>query len=92
MTTFLPLAPAGAVLSVDRIACTGHGICADWLPEHITLDEWGYPVLHGERVAPELVAAARQAARQCPVRALRLTAARPGRPPAGVLPGRPGTS
>lgn len=32
------------VLAVDRIACTGHGICASLLPEHVALDEWGYPV------------------------------------------------
>ena len=59
-------------IAVDRIACTGHGLCADWLPEHIALDEWGYPILSGEEVPTELIAAARQAARQCPVRALRL--------------------
>lgn len=60
-------------LVVDRIACTGHGLCAEWLPEQIRLDEWGYPILDDARVPPELVAAAKQAARQCPVRALLLT-------------------
>ena len=30
-------------LSVDPIACTGHGVCADMLPELIELDDWGYP-------------------------------------------------
>ncbi len=57
---------------MDRIACTGHGLCADWLPERVTLDEWGYPIVDGRPMPAELVAAARHAARQCPVRALRL--------------------
>ena len=30
-------------LAVDRIACTGHGICAGPLPDEVGLDEWGYP-------------------------------------------------
>ena len=33
-------------LAVDRIACTGHGICASLLPDEVGLDEWGYPVVH----------------------------------------------
>ena len=32
-------------LAVDRIACTGHGICAGLLPDEVGLDEWGYPVV-----------------------------------------------
>ena len=32
-------------LHVDPIACDGHGLCADLLPERIELDEWGYPVI-----------------------------------------------
>jgi ferredoxin len=34
-------------LRVNPIACTGHGLCAELLPELVTLDEWGYPVLAG---------------------------------------------
>ncbi len=30
---------------VDRIRCSGHGICAQTLPGAVTLDEWGYPML-----------------------------------------------
>jgi ferredoxin len=26
---------------VDPIACDGHGLCAELLPEHIRLDDWG---------------------------------------------------
>jgi ferredoxin len=35
-------------LRVNPIACSGHGLCAELLPEMITLDEWGYPVLAGD--------------------------------------------
>ncbi|GAA2111553.1 hypothetical protein GCM10009841_34430 [Microlunatus panaciterrae] len=59
-------------LKVDPTACTGHGLCAAWLPEVIDLDEWGYPVLHTSRIRPDLLALARRAAKECPTRALRL--------------------
>ena len=42
------------------------------LPEAITLDEWGYPVLRSTEVPPELLAHARRAVAGCPVLALRL--------------------
>jgi ferredoxin len=64
---------AGTRLAVDPIACTGHGLCAAWLPERIALDEWGYPIVSGEAVGEDLLGDARRAAAQCPVRALRLT-------------------
>lgn len=54
-------------LALDRIACTGHGICASILPEQISLDEWGYPVVHASLVDPALGDAA---IRLCPARAL----------------------
>lgn len=59
-------------LEVDPIACTGHGLCAGWLPERVTLDEWGYPILDSTPLTPELVRLAQRAADECPVRALRL--------------------
>jgi ferredoxin len=61
-------------LRVDPIACTGHGLCAELPPEHIVLDEWGYPILDGEPVEPWLEALARRAVRDCPTLALRLAA------------------
>ena len=61
----------GRSLRVDRIACSGHGVCAELLPELVTLDEWGYPVVQGE-VTPELLGLAREAVRMCPRLALRL--------------------
>jgi ferredoxin len=65
-------------LVVDPIACTGHGLCAELLPEAIGLDEWGYPLLAGGELPRELVRQARSVAATCPTRALRLvqTAAR----------------
>ncbi|MEO7236067.1 MAG: ferredoxin [Lapillicoccus sp.] len=53
--------------ALDRIACTGHGICASILPEQISLDEWGYPVVQAALVDPALGDAA---IRLCPARAL----------------------
>jgi ferredoxin len=61
-------------LRVDRTACAGHGLCADLLPERISLDEWGFPILSGD-VPPRLAAHARRAVRACPVLALRLVRA-----------------
>ena len=64
-------------LRIDRIACEGHGACAELLPELLTLDEWGYPIVHDAAVPPDLAAHARRAVAACPVLALRLE---PGRP------------
>jgi ferredoxin len=60
-------------LTVDRISCTGHRVCAELLPEAIGLDEWGYPILAAGGVPDHLLRQARQAAATCPTRALRLT-------------------
>src|ERR1700694_3828732 len=35
----------GEMLQVDRIRCDGHGLCAELLPELISLDDWGYPIV-----------------------------------------------
>jgi ferredoxin len=32
-------------LKVNPIDCTGHGVCAELLPELVSLDEWGYPIV-----------------------------------------------
>jgi ferredoxin len=62
-------------LEINPIACTGHGLCADLLPELVELDEWGYPIIH-DRVPSELALHARRAVNACPTLALRLTRAR----------------
>lgn len=76
-----PLRRAGAPgftavrLQVDPIACTGHGLCAELLPELIALDQWGYPLLKDEPVPESLARRARRTATDCPALALRLTGA-----------------
>lgn len=57
-------------LRVNPIACEAHGMCAELLPERITLDPWGYPILDGKPIAPGLLAHARRAAEACPTFAL----------------------
>jgi ferredoxin len=57
-------------LRVNPIACEAHGMCAELLPERITLDEWGYPLISGEPLEPELLQNAIRAAQACPTFAL----------------------
>jgi methionine sulfoxide reductase heme-binding subunit len=64
---------SGLRLQVDPIACTGHGLCAELLPELIALDKWGYPLLKDEPVPLSLGRRARRAVTDCPALALRLT-------------------
>jgi ferredoxin len=59
-------------LRVNPVACAGHGACAELLPELITLDEWGYPVVADQPVPRELRREARRAVRNCPALALAL--------------------
>lgn len=59
--------PHRHVLAVDRIACTGRGICAELL-SRVELDEWGYPIVH--EGAPDQNEAY-AAVVMCPARALR---------------------
>jgi ferredoxin len=57
---------------VNPIQCVAHGLCAELLPERVTLDEWGYPIVDDEPLGPELVDHARRAANACPTLALML--------------------
>lgn len=57
---------------IDPLACNAYGYCAELLPESITLDEWGYPIVSGEPLPAELVLLAKRAVRDCPRRALSL--------------------
>ena len=60
------------VLRLDPIRCDGYGVCAVHLPERITLDEWGYPVIGPGPLQERLLAHARRAVDLCPVLALSL--------------------
>jgi ferredoxin len=60
----------GARLRVDPIACDGRGLCAEVLPELITLDDWGFPIILDQNVPPGLRYEAEEAVRLCPRLAL----------------------
>jgi ferredoxin len=59
-------------LTVDPIACDGHGLCADLFPEGIDFDDWGFPIVSGDEIPEHLLSRARHAVRTCPKLALRL--------------------
>lgn len=59
-------------LVVNPISCDAHGLCADLLPEMVTLDEWGYPIIDTDPVPADLHAHAARAVAACPTLALRL--------------------
>jgi ferredoxin len=59
-------------LRVNPTRCTGHGLCAELLPEQISLDEWGYPILSDDPVPVALRKLARRAVNDCPALALML--------------------
>jgi ferredoxin len=63
------------VLRVNPIRCSAHGLCAELFPEWITLDDWGYPIIDGRPLPPQLVAHARRAVAACPALALALVRA-----------------
>jgi ferredoxin len=69
---------------VNPIACVGHGICAELLPERITLDDWGFPIIDPAPIPPQLAGHARRVVAACPTLALAIVAADDERvPPAG---------
>jgi ferredoxin len=59
-------------LVVNPIECAAHGACAELLPEMITLDEWGYPIVDDRPIPPSADRDARAAVSACPTLALRL--------------------
>ena len=63
-------------LKVNPVRCEAYGLCAELLPELVELDEWGYPIVDGQPVPPELVKDARRAAAMCPRLALSLATSR----------------
>jgi len=64
------MAPTTMRLRVNPIACSGHGVCAELLPELVTLDEWGYPVVADQPVPGRLTRQARRTVTDCPALAL----------------------
>jgi ferredoxin len=62
----------GLRITIDPVACAAYGYCAELLPEAISLDEWGYPIVDDRPIPAELMALAKRAARDCPKRAISL--------------------
>jgi ferredoxin len=62
----------GKRLRLNPIACDGHGLCAELLPERITLDDWGFPIVDDRPLPPKLHSHARRAVSVCPALALAL--------------------
>jgi ferredoxin len=64
--------PVSVRLRVNPIACVGHGMCAELLPELIQLDRWGYLIVSSRPVPRPLADHARRAVQACPTLALLL--------------------
>jgi ferredoxin len=60
-------------ITIDLAACDAYGYCVELLPEAITLDEWGYPIVENQPILAESVASAKRAVRDCPRRAITLS-------------------
>ncbi len=65
-------------ITIDPVACAAYGYCAEILPEAISVDEWGYPIIDDRPLPAELVALAKRAARDGPKRAIMLREKRSG--------------
>ena len=57
-------------LVLDPAKCDGFGFCAELLPEMVSLDEWGFPIIADAEIPESLLRGARQALKLCPRRAL----------------------
>ncbi|MDP9092133.1 MAG: ferredoxin [Actinomycetota bacterium] len=62
-------------LEIDWTRCDGYGLCAALLPDRITLDEWGFPLLDPRPGAARDTAQLRRVVAACPALALRLSPA-----------------
>jgi len=73
-----PVDRAGRLrMRVNPVACDGHGLCAELLPEIVSLDDWGYPMPVVAEVPAELEGHAQRAAQQCPTLAIILERRQP---------------
>lgn len=59
-----------ARLSINPIACDGHGMCAELLPELVELDEWGFPIVKSREIPFSILEHAKRAERLCPTLAI----------------------
>ena len=72
MTASARRTATGPRLRVNPIACEAHGVCIELLPELISADPWGYPVIEDHPVPPRLLSHAKRAVQSCPTLALLL--------------------
>lgn len=63
-------------LVVDPILCDGRGLCAELVPERITLDDWGFPIVDPSPLSRSEQREARRAVQLCPALALRIESTR----------------
>jgi ferredoxin len=70
----MAMSPARTHLRVNPIRCDAYGYCAELLPELISLDEWGYPIIAEGPVPRRLARDAQRAVSLCPRLALLLEA------------------
>ena len=64
--------PPSLSLQVNPITCDAHGLCIELLPELISADPWGYPIIAPGPVPEELLPLAQRAVSVCPTLALLL--------------------
>jgi ferredoxin len=58
-------------LRVDPTLCEGYGYCAEIVPELITVDDWGYPIVSRREIeSDDVMKLARRAVATCPRLAL----------------------
>ena len=62
------------IVRVNPIACDGSGLCAELLPERVTLDDWGYPIVDPRPLTRDLEKHAERAVSACPTLAFLLKA------------------
>ena len=62
----------GRQLRVDWIRCEGYGLCGDYAPQLVELDDWRYPILRDVTITGSLLDDAQRIVDCCPVKALRL--------------------
>ena len=75
-------------LRVDWIKCDGYGLCGDYAPDLIDLDDWRYPIIRPEPVTGALEHEAQRAVDCCPMRALALEDVADGAAPGDRGPAR----
>lgn len=60
-------------LRLDPILCDGAGYCAELVPERVSFDDWGYPIVDPRAIDDaRCLRHARRAVAECPRVALRL--------------------